>query len=93
MNRIIGIYVMLLFMTSGAFIAKDYNVCITILDVDGIPLKGIEVKVYEAGKGWHINSTKENGEAYFTVSPINHCDVFVQNPTHFWIPNLKQVLF
>lgn len=87
------VVMMFLFMTSGVFVAKDNNVCIKILDVDGIRLKGVEVKIYEAGKGWQISSTDENGDAYFTVSPINHCDVFVKIQLIFWIPNLKQVLF
>lgn len=45
------VVMMFLFMTSGVFVAKDNNVCIKILDVDWIRLKGVEVKIYEAGKG------------------------------------------
>ncbi|MFR4037437.1 MAG: hypothetical protein ACLTZT_06400 [Butyricimonas faecalis] len=65
------VVMMFLFMTSGVFVAKDNNVCIKILDVDWIRLKGVEVKIYEAGKGWQISSTDENGDAYFLIS-INH---------------------
>ena len=38
------VVMMFLFMTSGVFVAKDNNVCIKILDVDGIRLKGVDTK-------------------------------------------------
>ena len=80
------IIMMFLVLTSGTLTEKSPNVCITVLDTDGVRLNGIRVRIYEAGRGWHVGATDKSGEVYFTVSPANHCDVFVQNPTHFLDP-------